>query len=171
MSSVEFPRTELLPTVIFSGEPLLDPNPIETPSGRFVPGPDFAKREMVLLQAICAANPGGSSLPTPQQLNRVTINELTGCWELPVYQDKKPRARYGQLSISGIASSGSLAHRSMYLVFYGADSLPNGRDDYLDHLCENKACCYPRHLERVSPAINTLRARSRYVIGQLTLSL
>jgi hypothetical protein len=59
----------------------------------------------------------------------------------------------------------------MYMVFHGKDSLPNGRWDLLDHLCENKPCCYPRHLERVTHGINTMRGRSTVSAAQLIIEI
>ncbi|MBP7767037.1 HNH endonuclease [Candidatus Saccharibacteria bacterium] len=43
----------------------------------------------------------------------------------------------------------------MYLVFFGRDI----KDGYVvDHLCCNKSCCYPRHLQPVTKAENNRRA-------------
>lgn len=46
------------------------------------------------------------------------------------------------------------AHREMYKIFVG--KIPDGYQ--VDHLCMNKSCVKPSHLEAVTPQINTLRA-------------
>lgn len=104
-------------------------------------------------------------LPTNSQLDKITINETTGCWELPIYRDGNdvyppgspnagaPRARYGRMAIPGVAGNSALAHRVMFTVMRGEAP----EDYYLDHLCENKKCCWHRHLEPITPGDNTRR--------------
>ena len=154
-------RPELNQTIIFGEVPKLDLEPIEAANGRLIPGYKFSERESRLLWNLAKDQGDGRSLelfilPTVKQLGRISLASGMGCWELPTYNDTKNRARYGRLSIDGISSS--LAHRCMYQVFYGVDSLSD--QDLLDHLCENTACCYPRHLEAVSPATNSSRGKS-----------
>ena len=45
------------------------------------------------------------------------------------------------------------AHRAAYILTHG--SIPEGLT--LDHLCRNKQCCNPKHLEPVSQSVNILR--------------
>lgn len=158
----EHARPELQQTIVFGETPQLDSQPVEVANGRLIPGPRFSAAELMLLRALSRERHGSTTpeqtgtllLPTPKQLARIALNERMGCWELPTYDDPKPRARYGSLSIKGI--QGALAHKTMYQVFYGTASIPPGH--FLDHLCENKSCCYPRHVEAVPPANNTIRA-------------
>jgi hypothetical protein len=49
-----------------------------------------------------------------------------------------------------------MAHRASYIVAYGF--IPPGL--HIDHLCRNKACINPMHLEAVTQAENNARARA-----------
>jgi hypothetical protein len=49
----------------------------------------------------------------------------------------------------------SSGHRVSYMTYIGA--IPTGMD--LDHLCQNKACVNPDHLEPVPHKVNMLRAK------------
>ncbi len=57
---------------------------------------------------------------------------------------------YGRIKIDGIVSA---THRVMFACFHGY--LPPGRD--IDHLCHNRACCNPDHLESVTRLENCKR--------------
>lgn len=170
----EHARPELNQTVIFGETPRLDPNPVVGENGRLIPGPAFSQTEFGMLERLVTSDHETLDLfllPTERQLARISINQTFGCWELPTYQDTKGRARYGQLTVAGIPNPSGMAHRTMYKVFYGLDSLPNESKDLLDHLCGNKPCCYPRHLECVTHAINTVRGRTavRHLSDQLAI--
>lgn len=60
---------------------------------------------------------------------------------------------YGKFFYKGKTSK---AHRVAYLEFYG--SLPPYPEYMLDHLCEQKSCVNPEHLEPVTALENTRRA-------------
>ncbi|HJM04631.1 MAG TPA: HNH endonuclease [Candidatus Saccharimonadaceae bacterium] len=158
-------RPELTQSAVFSGTTLFNPEDIiERRGGRILPGVAAAESEYTLLldlsqkMASRAILDIGLLVPAPKQLERITLAPEMGCWELPVYIDPL-RARYGVFSMKEISSTSRLAHRTMYQIFFGIDSLPNGRADFLDHICENKTCCYPRHLEKVTAGENTRRGR------------
>ncbi len=97
-----------------------------------------------------------------------TLNDETGCWELPLRAeyDKKGRARYPSVTVKQIELSNSLAHRSTLAIFRGIDI--DGLA--VDHLCRSHACCNPYHLEAIEGGLNTLRgALARKIEKQPTL--
>ena len=80
---------------------------------------------------------------------RIVPSASTGCWNW-----------VGQLNCNGYGqccSGGKLkrAHRVVYEGFLGP--IPPGL--ILDHLCRNRRCCNPWHLEPVTHRENNLRAR------------
>lgn len=76
-----------------------------------------------------------------------------GCWvwQRPLMQGRS--AGYGMLNVRGKAM---LVHRAAYEEFVGP--IPEGHQ--IDHLCENRACINPKHLEPVLPHVNTERGNS-----------
>lgn len=85
--------------------------------------------------------------PIRDKIRRKTRVTPDGCWFWEAY--KSPDG-YGRLQVPGM---GQLAHRVSYLVFVGP--IPEGTS--LDHLCRNRACVNPAHLEPVSWRENILR--------------
>ncbi len=69
-----------------------------------------------------------------------------GCW---IFTGRTLRG-YGYFSIKGDLI---LAHRFSYLASHG--TIPFGKQ--LDHLCRNRSCVNPAHLEAVTGRVNCLR--------------
>lgn len=86
-------------------------------------------------------------------LNRVRVTD-DGCWE---WQGPRLPKGYGKIKyqVSGVKYT-RYTHRMMYEIAYG--EIPKGLQ--IDHLCENKPCCNPDHLEVVTPRENILRGNS-----------
>lgn len=72
----------------------------------------------------------------------------TGCWG---FTGATTSRGYGSLSHEGRIWS---AHRLAYTLLVGP--IPDGMT--IDHLCFNKRCCNPAHLEAVTGSENTRRA-------------
>lgn len=96
-------------------------------------------------------------------LARIDINER-GCWVF------SPPARNGYGYIGVTNEDGSkrnvLTHRLAYETIVGP--IPVGLE--IDHLCRNRACCNPDHLEPVTRSVNTLRGDSPALARQRRLS-
>lgn len=76
--------------------------------------------------------------------------ELGNCW---IWEAGRMSAGYGCLGVFG---QRFLAHRFSYLV--GVGEIPEGL--VIDHLCRNRLCVNPAHLEPVSQRVNMLRGVS-----------
>lgn len=67
----------------------------------------------------------------------------SGCWE---WTDHIGPRGYGTLRVGGKKGKKIDAHRIVYETFVGP--IPEGLE--IDHLCRNRACIYPDHLEPVT---------------------
>lgn len=86
---------------------------------------------------------------------RVTITEA-GCWEWNLLV--MPNG-YGRLTVSTAGhKKGYYSHRVSYEAFVGP--IPTGLD--IDHLCRNRRCCNPDHLEPVTRAENLRRGANKH---------
>lgn len=74
------------------------------------------------------------------------------CWEWTVSTGSHG---YGQFAVGGLGGTMVLAHRYAFELLVGP--IPEGLT--LDHLCRNKICVNPDHLEPVTLVLNGQRAR------------
>lgn len=72
------------------------------------------------------------------------------CWE---WLASRQNQGYGQFGRGGRAGGMTLAHRMAYELAVGP--IPAGL--VIDHLCRNRTCCNPAHLEAVRQRINVYR--------------
>ena len=84
---------------------------------------------------------------------RFSVNGQTGCWDWTA--SKRPNG-YGQIGEGGRYCKVLYAHRVAYELYKGP--IPAGLD--IDHLCRNRGCVNPDHLEAVTRKVNLLRGNT-----------
>lgn len=81
------------------------------------------------------------------------VEKSDGCWE---WTGSKTAQGYGNVRLP--TGTNGYAHRVAYTLAIG--EIPAGK--VLDHLCRNRSCVRPDHLEPVSQRENVLRGASAY---------
>ena len=83
-----------------------------------------------------------------------------GCWP---WTGAKRQDGYGVVRIKGVLMK---AHRVAWAMSHGGQIhrwFSHSWSLVVDHLCGNKGCCNPKHLEAVTQSVNTIRyMRSRF---------
>lgn len=82
----------------------------------------------------------------------ISVNPITGCWE---WTGAKNDQGYGMLCEQR-GSRQLRAHRVVYEAVKGP--IPEGLE--LDHLCRNRQCVNPTHLEAVTHQVNAQRGNA-----------
>ncbi len=84
---------------------------------------------------------------TIEKILAAHVRKTEGCWEWIGYDGPNG---YGRVKLVG---RNILAHRAVYEALVG--TIPEGAE--LDHLCRNRRCVNPAHLEPVTRRVNVLR--------------
>lgn len=82
---------------------------------------------------------------------RVLVEQATGCW---LWQGELNRNGYGRVWVNG---KRLMVHRVVWETLRG----PIAAGLVLDHLCRQRACCNPDHLDPVTVRENTLRGEAK----------
>jgi len=89
---------------------------------------------------------------------RVTPIFGTGCWH---WIGGRSGRGYGFVKLGPSPKKMYRVHSVTYRLSKG--EIPSGLE--LDHLCRNRACCNPEHLEAVTHRVNVLRGEGRAAIN------
>ena len=87
--------------------------------------------------------------PILERFMRFVDKRINGCWVWTAYIERNGYGRF--MPVKG---KNCWAHRISYELHVGP--IPQGL--HLDHLCKNRACCNPAHLQPVTQRENNLRS-------------
>lgn len=90
-------------------------------------------------------------------LNRITVND-NGCW---VWQGAKSKCGYGYWT-EGLHRPMWRIHRLMWALTHN-EAMPRTKQamTVIDHICNNKLCFRPSHLQKISQRENVRRSDKR----------
>jgi HNH endonuclease len=93
-------------------------------------------------------------LPIERFVTKILINDINGCWE---WQGAQSTVGYGQFKAHNSVNIKSSPHRFIYEYFHG--TIPQGKE--IDHKCNNRICCNPKHLKAVTHKENVKKNRKK----------
>ena len=101
-------------------------------------------------------NPGLAKRPSLAERFWPKVSRLgeDDCWEW--LASRQPHG-YGQFAIGRQRGGMTTAHRVAYELMFGP--IPEGLS--IDHLCRNKGCVNPAHLEAVTQRVNVQRSKGQ----------
>ena len=126
------------------------------------PIPQVVRRDAVYCQPECRAQHYAERRRKPSRgsfeerfWSQVDKEAALGCW---VWTGGKLASGYGSVALDGTRF---VTHRVVWEMLRGP--IPDGLQ--IDHLCRNRACCNPDHLEPVEQKTNLLRGVSQPAIN------
>lgn len=78
---------------------------------------------------------------------RISVDANTGCWQ---WLGSINGSGYAVVKLRGVQHN---AHRLIYEIFMG--HVP--KELHVDHLCRNRGCVNPEHMDPVYPRVNIMR--------------
>ena len=135
-------------------------------SGRMKAAPRVVEHPRSLTRSSGSSREGLGMKPTPimelseatarsvrERIARRTVVTDSGCWD---WVGAKDRWGYGKFKIAdGGVTRCTGSHRAAWLAFRGPISDPALQ---IDHLCRNRSCANPEHLDLVNNQTNSLRS-------------
>jgi hypothetical protein len=102
-----------------------------------------------------------TGLQFADRINLARVEDATACWEWTKNIKKNGYGRF-QACIDGKWVA-EYAHRFSYWFFYGEIPVSDDENDpiVIDHICQNRKCVNPGHLQAIKMSENTRLATTR----------